>query len=117
VYDVTFSNELPIPLSIGVTAFFFKQSRLLASSHSFQYIGSGVDINTALPQAGGVPTPETETISRNGGLVVYTSTNETGNFNIGDGVQINQALGRISGTAYSQSLFATVTPFILALGG
>ena len=116
-YDVTFSNELPIPLAINDTAFFFKQSRLLASSHSFQYIGSGVDITTALPQTGGVPTPETETISKNGGLVVYTSTNETGNFNIGDGVQINQALGRISGTAYSQSLFATVTPFILALGG
>ena len=116
-YDVTFSNELPIPLAINDTAFFFKQSRLLASSHSFQYIGSGVDITTALPQTGGVSTPETETISKNGGLVVYTSTNETGNFNIGDGVQINQALGRISGTAYSQSLFATVTPFILALGG
>lgn len=116
-YDVTFSNELPIPLAVNDVAYFFKQSRLLASSHSFQYIGSGVDITTALPQTGGVPTPETETVSKNGGLVVYTSTNETGNFNIGDGVQINQALGRISGTSYSQSLFATVTPFILALGG
>jgi len=116
-YDVTFSNETPIALAVNDVAYFFKQSRLLASSHSFQYIGSGVDITTALPQTGGVPTPETETISKNGGLVVYTSTNETGNFNIGDGVQINQALGRFSGTAYSQSLFATVTPFILALGG
>lgn len=115
-YDVTFSNELPVALAISDTAYFFKQSRLLASSHSFEYIGSGVNINTALPQTGGIPTPETETISKNGGLVVYTSTNESGNFKIGDGVEINQALGRISGTSYSQSLFATVTPFILALG-
>ena len=117
VYDVTFSNELPIDLGVGTVAYFFRQSRLLASSHSFEYIGSGVNINTALPQTGGIPTPETETISKNGGLVVYTSTNESGNFKIGDGVEINQALGRISGTSYSQSLFATVTPFILALGG
>jgi len=116
VYDVTFANELPINLAVSDTAYFFRQSRLLASSHSFEYIGSGVNINTALPQTGGIPTPEKETISKNGGLVVYTSTNESGNFKIGDGVEINQALGRISGTSYSQSLFATVTPFILALG-
>ena len=116
-YDVTFANETPISLPLNTTAYFFKQSRLLASSHSFEYIGSGVNINTALPQTGGIPTPETETISRNGGLVVYTSTNESGNFKIGDGVEINQALGRISGQAYTQSLFSTVTPFILALGG
>jgi hypothetical protein len=54
---------------------------------------------------------------RNGGLVVYTSTDQGGNFRIGEGVQIDQLTGTISGEFYSKSLFATMTPFILALGG
>ena len=117
VYDVTFANEVPIALTTSSVANFYKQSRLLASSHSFQYIGSGTNINTALPQTGGVPIPENETISQNGGLVVFTSTNESGNFKIGDGVVIDQFLGLISGQSYSQSLFSQVTPYIIALGG
>ncbi len=117
VYDITFANEVPIALTTSSVANFYKQSRLLASSHSFQYIGSGTNINTALPQTGGVSIPENETISQSGGLVVFTSTNESGNFKIGDGVIIDQALGRISGQSYSQSLFSQVTPYIIALGG
>ena len=74
-------------------------------------------ISSALPQNGGVPIQANETVSRNGGLVVYTSTDQTGNFRIGDGVQINQQTGTISGRFYSKSLFSTMTPFILALGG
>jgi len=62
-----------------------------------------------------VPIQANETVSSNGGLVIYTSTDQTGNFRIGDGVQINQQTGTISGTFYSKSLFSTMTPFILAL--
>ena len=50
-------------------------------------------------------------------MVVFTSTDQAGNFRIGDGVVINQQTGTISGQFYSKSLFSTVTPFILALGG
>jgi hypothetical protein len=117
ICTVTFSENLPYSVGIGTTVPFFKQSRILGSGHSFEYIGSGTDINRALPSAGGVPIQENETDSRNGGLVVFTSTDQAGNFRIGDGVQINQVTGTISGTFYSKSLFATITPFILALGG
>ena len=106
-----------VVVGVGSTVPFFKQSRVLASSHSLEYIGSGTDITTALPSVGGVPIQENETDSRNGGLVVYTSTDQSGNFRIGDGVQINQVTGTISGTFYSKSLFSTLTPYILALGG
>jgi len=41
---------------------------------------------------------------------------DTNKFKIGDGVQINQVTGTISGNFYSKSLFATLTPYILALG-
>ena len=81
-----------------------------------EYIGTGTDIDTAFPQAGGIPIQEQETDSRNGGLVVYTSTDQAGNFRIGDGVVVDQQTGTISGRFYSKSLFSTLTPFILALG-
>jgi hypothetical protein len=107
---------MPFSLSVSDTAYFYKQSRLLASGHSFEYIGSGTNIDTAPPRKGGVPIQENETISKDGGVVIYTSTDHSGNFRIGDGVVIDQTLGRISGEFYSRSLFSTMTPFILALG-
>jgi len=115
ITTITTTENVPYAVGVGSTAPFFKQSRVLASGHSFEYIGSGVTISSALPQNGGVPIQANETISRNGGLVVYTSTDQAGNFRIGDGVQINQQTGTISGRFYSKSLFSTMTPFILAL--
>jgi hypothetical protein len=117
ICTITLSDNVPYPVGVGTTVPFFKQSRVLASGHSLEYIGSGTDIATALPAAGGVPIQANETDARNGGLVVFTSTDQSGNFRIGDGVVINQQTGTISGTFYSKSLFSTMTPFILALGG
>jgi len=117
ISTITLTDNVPYAVGVGTTVPFFKQSRILASGHAFEYIGSGVTIANALPSTGGVPIQANETDSRNGGLVVYTSTDQSGNFRIGDGVVINQQTGTISGTFYSKSLFSTVTPFILALGG
>lgn len=116
ICTITVNENVPYIVGVGSTVPFFKQSRILASGHSFEYIGSGTDPVNSLPSRGGVPIQENETDSRNGGLVVYTSTDQSGNFRIGDGVQINQVTGTISGTFYSKSLFATLTPYILALG-
>jgi hypothetical protein len=117
ICTITTSDNVPYAVGVGSTVPFFKQSRVLASGHSLEYIGSGTNIATALPAAGGVPIQENETDARNGGIVVFTSTDQAGNFRIGDGVVINQQTGTISGTFYSKSLFSTMTPFILALGG
>ena len=117
ISTVTFNNNLPYSVGIGTTVPFYKQSRVLASSHSFEYIGSGTDPITSLPSRGGVAIPENEVDNRNGGLVIYTSTDQGGNFRIGEGVVIDQITGTISGNFYSKSLFANVTPLILALGG
>ena len=117
ICTITVNENLPYALGVGTAVPFFKQSRVLASGHSFEYIGSGTQISSALPTTGGVPIQENETVSRNGGLVVYTSTDQSGNFRIGDGVVVNQQTGTISGTFYSKSLFSAMTPFILALGG
>jgi len=117
ICTITVNENLPYPLGIGTEVPFFKQSRVLASGQAFEYIGSGTDIASALPFSGGVPIQDNEVDIRNGGLVVYTSTDQGGNFRIGEGVQIDQLTGTISGTFYSKSLFSTMTPFILALGG
>ena len=117
ISTITFNENLPYSVGIGTTVPFFKQSRVLASSHSFEYIGSGTDPITSLPSRGGVAIQENEVDNRNGGLVIYTSTDQGGNFRIGEGVVIDQITGTISGNFYSKSLFANVTPLILALGG
>jgi len=117
ICTVTINENVPYSLGVGNTVPFFRQSRALASSHSFQYIGSGVDPISSLPSRGGVTIQENEVVNRNGGLVIYTSTDQGGNFRIGEGVVIDQVSGTISGNFYSKSLFANVTPLILALGG
>jgi hypothetical protein len=117
ICTITVNENLPYAVGLGTTVPFFKQSRVLASGHSLEYIGSGTTIATCLPSTGGVAIQANETDPRNGGLVVFTSTDQSGNFRIGDGVVVNQQTGTISGKFYSKSLFSTMTPFILALGG
>ena len=117
ISTITVSDNVPFAVGVGTTVPFYKQSRILASSHSFEYIGTGVDPVTSLPSKGAVPIQDNEVEDKNGGLTIFTSTDQTGNFRIGDGVIINQQTGTISGTFYSKSLFSTMTPFILALGG
>ena len=117
ICTITVNDNVPYAVGAGLTVPFHKQSRIIASSHSFEYIGTGVDPVNSLPQKGAVPIQDNEIDNRNGGLTIYTSTDQTGNFRIGEGVIINQQEGTISGTFYSKSLFSTMTPFILALGG
>jgi hypothetical protein len=117
ITTITLNENIPYEIAAGAEVYFYKQSRILASSHCMEYIGTGTTIERAIPVLGGVSIQENETISENGGLVVFTTTDQAGNFRIGDGVVINQNTGRISGTDYTKSLFATMTPFILSLGG
>ena len=58
---------------------------------------------------------ENEVLTEDGGKVLYTSTDQAGNFRIGDDLKINQETGTISGRSFSKSLFSEMTPFILAL--
>jgi len=50
ICTVTLTENVPYAVGVGSTVPFFKQSRILASGHSFEYIGSGVTIATALPK-------------------------------------------------------------------
>ena len=116
VSTVTLVQSLNNDVGIGTTAFFFRQSLQIVSSHSFEYIGAGNTIETARPSKGGVTIRENEIIKLNGGEVVYTSTDQDGNFAIGDDLIIEQSTGTIRGRSFERSLLNTVTPFIIALG-
>tara|TARA_B100001093_G_scaffold382977_1_gene368546 strand:+ start:515 stop:2368 length:1854 start_codon:yes stop_codon:yes gene_type:complete len=117
ITTITVDDNVPYVVGVGTTVPIHKQSRILASSHSFEYIGSGTDLINSLPSRGGVANQDNEVDDRAGGLTIFTSTDQAGQFRIGDGVIIDQQAGTISGTFYSKSLFSTMTPFILALGG
>ena len=117
ISTITLTDNVPYAVGVGTTVPFFKQSRIIASSHSFEYIGTGVELIDSLPSRGAVPIQDNEVADRNGGLTIFTSTDQGGQFRIGDGVIIDQSTGTISGNFYSKSLFSTITPFILALGG
>ena len=117
VSTITIDQTLPANVGVGSTIPFARQSLILASSHSFEYVGSGNTIGTALPRKGGVAIPANKTVSTEGGKVVFTSTDEKGNFDIGEDFTINQQTGTITGDAFNKSIQATLTPLIIALGG
>ena len=116
ITTVTLDENLFNTVGVSTTVYFYQVSRIAASSHTFEYVGSGNDITTATPLRGGVPIEENEVVTRNGGKVVSTSTDQAGNFKIGNDITIDQNTGTISGRAFTKSLFNQIAPFILALG-
>jgi hypothetical protein len=102
-------------VSVGSTVYFFQSSKIIASSITFEYIGTGTTIVNAIPSKGAVPIDENQIVATNGGKVPFTSTDQSGDFRISEGITINQNTGTISGQAFSKSLQAEVTPLIIAL--
>jgi cytoskeletal protein CcmA (bactofilin family) len=115
ISTVTFTEFIPYELFGGEQVSFRRISRILTSSHSFEYIGTGTDINTATPSTGGVPIKANEIVALDGAQIPFTSTDQKGNFDIGEGFQINQPTATIRGRDFSKAIQAEVTPLILAL--
>ena len=112
---ITFNEFIPYAVNVGVDIELVRISRIITSSHSFEYIGAGTDINKANPFQGGVPIPENEVIAINGGQVPFTSTDQKGNFKIGDGITVDQTTSTIRGRDFNRAIQAQLTPLILAL--
>ncbi len=117
ISTVTFNENLPYSITQDTIVYFFKQSRIISNGQTFEYIGSGTDLATALPSNGGIPIQENEIVMGDGGLVLYSSIDHSGNLRFGDGFVVNQISGSITGDVYTGSIFGNVTPLILALGG
>lgn len=99
----------------GSTVNFYQRSYISASGYLFEYVGAGSNYG-ALPQRGVAdPVQSKETVQLNAGKVFFTSTDQNGDFRIGPGLVISQATGVLSGRTFVQSLYANMTPFILAI--
>ena len=114
---ITLDQRLEAAVDAGTTAKFYQASRIMASNHTFEYCGSGIDLVNARPQFGGIPNQANEIIEENGGQVFFTSTDQKGDFRIGTELKIDRGSGTIEGIAFERSLFAVMTPYILALEG
>ena len=99
----------------GSTVNFYQRSYISAAGYLFEYVGAGTNYG-ALPQRGVAdPVQAKETVQLNSGKVFFTSTDQNGDFRIGPGLVISQATGVLSGRTFVQSLYANMTPFILAI--
>lgn len=123
-YELTIAPPLNKDLSKGQTTDFHQRSLISASSHTFEFVGSGTNMFAAIPQNGGIPIKKNEIVfdsansaQPNFGLVYFTATDELGDFRIGGELTINRESGTITGQTFDRSLFAVLTPYILALAG
>ena len=120
MYDIAFEPGLNSNKKANQQMTFRQRSVITSSSHTFEYVGSGTNTFTAIPQNGGIPRPEREVVydsATNEGLVVFTSTDQLGDFRIGSELTIKRQEGRIVGETFERSLYAILTPYILALEG
>ena len=115
---ITVEPALRKSLTGSTSVGFYQRSLISASGHTFEYVGAGTNVFTAIPQAGGIPIQANEVVfdsATNAGLVYFTSTDHLGDFRIGGELTINRQEGTITGVAFDRSLFAVLTPYILAL--
>lgn len=116
---VTILEAFETSISSGATVNFYERSLIQASTITFEYVGSGNNFTTALPENGGFPVQENEVVedADGQGQVFFTSTDQKGDFRIGGDLLINASAGIIEGTTFDRSLFAVLTPYILAIEG
>jgi len=101
--------------AVGTGISFYTRSSIIASAHTFEYVGAGTNPATALPQYGGIPIEANEVVATGNAVITFTSTDQKGNFKVGEQFVVNQATATITGDAFYKSLFAQMTPYILAL--
>ena len=116
--EITLAEAVVTPLADNTTVTFHQRSLISASAHTFEFVGTGNQIELAVPYLGGRPTQENEVIEDDNGAgrVNFTSTDQRGDFRIGQELVIDRATGTISGRTFNRSLFAVMTPYILAIG-
>tara|TARA_B100000424_G_scaffold220821_1_gene179700 strand:- start:1999 stop:5307 length:3309 start_codon:yes stop_codon:yes gene_type:complete len=112
---ITFNEFIPYEIFDNDPFSLQRISRILTSSHSFEYVGTGTDINIATPLQGAIPIKANEVVSTGGAQIPFTSTDQKGNFDIGEGIQIDQTTSTIRGRDFARAIQAEVTPLILAL--
>ena len=115
IIDLEDQVRNPLLFPDGCTLNFYQRSYMSALGYTFEYVGAGTNYGS-LPQVGRAdPIQSQEVVQIDNGKVFFTSTDQNGDFRIGPGLVISQATGVLSGRTFTKSLFAQMTPFILAV--
>jgi hypothetical protein len=109
--DATFKSSV----DDNTYATFHQVSQITTTGHTLEWVGTGIDVDSALPYNGGVPIEANEIVSIDGGFINFTSTDQKGDFKIGPELTIKRDSGSIVGRAFNKSLLGVITPYILAL--
>ncbi len=97
----------------GVEPRFHNVSTISTASTALEYVGSGVTYN-ALPFFGGEPIPKKERVERNYGRCFTVSSDQIGNYRVGEFFKINALSGEIDLFADQLNLsgISSLGPFI-----
>jgi len=122
-YQLFLDQNLPVSLSNynGSIIRFYLRSQIATGSHTFEYIGTGTRMYSAIPSRGGIANNTNEAVfdglydANAPGIVYYTSTNELGNYSVGPQFTIVQSTGTIVGDTFNRSILTLVTPLNIAL--
>ena len=124
-WNVTLDYNIGMNLNsyFGKAVNFYARSTIETGSHTFEYMGCGTYILSAIPAQGGQVNNANEVVydglqepfGNAPGIVYYTSSNEKGNFNVGPNFQIVQSTGTITGQTFQRSILTLVTPLTIAL--
>lgn len=114
---ITLEENLATTKTNNTQVGFHQRSLIGASAHTFEYVGTGNSMEQAVPYLGGRGIQENEVVedANGAGKVNFTSTDQKGDFRIGQELVIERATGTITGRTFNRSLFAVMTPYILAI--
>lgn len=82
-------------VSSGKTIEMYNRSTINSGGHVFEYPGTGVTYN-ALPEYGGITDLAQQTVEFGAGRVFHTSSDNEGNFYVGESFQVDQQTGEVT---------------------
>jgi hypothetical protein len=98
--DASVTGKTYVPpvdsLNSGSDVLFYIRSSIVAYSHTFDNVGTGINFLSAIPQDSVIGDDSKETNHDLVGKILFNSSNKSGNINFGDHVIINQVEGEIN---------------------
>ena len=96
-----FTTNFPIQDSVianignNATSLLFAPSTVNSSSHTFEYVGAGINY-TAFPQNGGITDVNKQTVEVSSGKTYVSATDQSGNFGVGPYFNVNLRSGKVT---------------------
>lgn len=93
-YNLSFFPSIT-NVSQGTDIEMYKRSTINSGGHVFEYPGTGVTYN-ALPEYGGITDLAQQTVEFGAGRTFHTSSDNEGNFYVGESFQVDQQTGQVT---------------------